>query len=235
MDVEGLGSKGAEQLVRQELVSDVADLYNLDREEVLALEGWAEKSTTALFDALEASKRRPLARVLAALGIRGVGTAVAELLVAHYPSLDALAAASVEALQAIAGLGPVTAQRVVEWFQRPRHREIVEKLRQAGVQLAEERAEGPAAASEQPLAGLTFVITGTLPTLSRQEAKALIEAHGGKLTGSVSGKTSYLLLGQSPGSKLRKAQSLGVPTVDEATLREMIQNPTAYAVSGNQT
>ncbi len=222
MDVEGLGSKGAEQLVREGLVSDVADLYNLRREQILKLEGWAAKSTDALFEGLQASKSRPLARVLAALGIRGVGITVAELLVAHYPSLDALAAATVAELQAIEGMGPVTAQRVVEWFQRPRHREIVEKLRRAGVRLAEERDEGPKTKDELPLAGLTFVITGALPTLSREEAKALIEAHGGKVTGSVSSKTSYVLVGASPGSKLDKAHSLGVPALDEAGLREMI-------------
>jgi len=201
----------------------VADLYNLDREQVLALEGWAEKSTDALFAALEASKNRPLARILAALGIRGVGTTVAELLVSHYPSIDALATASVEELQAIEGMGPVTAQRVVEWFQRPRHREIIAKLRHAGVRMEEAETRDREARDEQPLAGLTFVITGTLPTMSRNEAKALIEAHGGNVTGSVSAKTSYLLVGESPGSKLRKAESLGVLTIDEATLRQMLE------------
>jgi DNA ligase (NAD+) len=222
MDVEGLGSKGAAQLVREGLVSDVADLYFLHRERVLALDGWAEKSTDALFAALEASKGRPLARLLAALGIRGVGITVAELLITHYPSLDALAGASVEELESVAGMGPITAQRVVEWFQRPRHREIVAKLRRAGVRMEEEREESREERGEQPLAGLTFVISGTLPTLSRGEARALIEANGGKVTGSVSGRTSYLLVGESPGSKLRQAQSLGVPTIDEAALREMI-------------
>jgi DNA ligase (NAD+) len=223
MDIEGLGSKGAEQFVRAGLVSDVADLYYLHREQVLALEGWAEKSTDALFAGLEASKNQPLARVLTALGIRGVGTTVAELLVAHYPRLDGLAAASVEELQSIAGMGPITAQRIVEWFQRPRHREIIDKLRSAGVRLEEVASEAREATGTQPLAGLTFVISGTLPTLTREEAKSLIEAHGGKVTGSVSSKTSYLLVGESPGSKLRKAESLGVPAIDEATLREMTE------------
>jgi DNA ligase (NAD+) len=223
MDIEGLGSKGAEQFVREGLVSDVADLYFLDREQVLALEGWAEKSTDALFDALEASKARPLARVLTALGIRGVGATVAQMLVQHYPSLDALASATVEELEALVGMGPITAERIVEWFERPRHREIIEKLRKAGVRLKETQVERQEASIEQPLAGLTFVITGTLPTLSRQEAKELIEARGGKVTTSVSGNTSYLLLGESPGSKLGKAESLGVPTIDEAKLREMIE------------
>jgi DNA ligase (NAD+) len=219
MDIEGLGSKGAEQFVREGLVSDVADLYFLDRDRVLALEGWAEKSTDALFEALEASKERPLARVLTALGIRGVGTTVADLIVSRFSSLDALAEASAEELEAIEGMGPITAARVVEWFQRPRHREILEKLRAAGVRMAAE--ETRRAPEEGALKGLTFVMTGTLPTLSRADAKALIEAHGGRVTGSVSSKTDYLLVGESAGSKLKKAQELGVPTVDEAGLREM--------------
>jgi DNA ligase (NAD+) len=145
---------------------------------------------------------------------------VAELLVARFPSLDALAAASVEDLEAIEGMGPVTAQRVVEWFQRPRHREIVKKLREAGVRMTEEQEEEKE--KRLPLAGLTFVITGTLPTLSRTEARDLIQAHGGKVTESVSGKTNYLVAGESPGSKLRKAQERGVQVLDEAGLREMI-------------
>jgi DNA ligase (NAD+) len=222
MDIEGLGSKGAEQFVREGLVSDVADLYYLKREQVLELEGWAAKSTDALFEALEESKNRSLARVLTALGIRGVGTTVAQLLVDHFPSIDALKSGSVEQLQTIEGMGPITAQRIVEWFQRPRHREIVEKLRKAGVNLVQEEETGPEEASAKPLAGLTFVVTGTLPTLSRIEAKGLIESFGGKVTGSVSSKTSYLLVGESPGSKLRKAEDLGVPVIDEKTLREMV-------------
>jgi DNA ligase (NAD+) len=151
--------------------------------------------------------------------MRGVGVAVAELLVARFPSISALAAATAEELESIEGLGPVTAQRVVEWFQRPRHQEIVKKLHAAGVRMAEEREVEK---KEQPLEGSTFVITGTLPTLSRREATALIQEHGGKVTGSVSGKTSYLLAGESPGSKLRKARELGVRVLDEAELREMI-------------
>jgi DNA ligase (NAD+) len=200
----------------------VADLYYLDREQILDLEGWAEKSTDSLFSALEASKSRPLARVLTALGIRGVGGTVAQILVPHFPSLDELSAASVDELEAIEGLGPITAQRIVEWFQRPRHRQIVEKMRNAGVKL-ETNTEDTPVAGEQTLSGFSFVITGTLPTLSRQEAKTLIEAHGGRVTGSVSGKTDFLLAGASPGSKLRKAESLGVPIVDEEKLREMMR------------
>jgi DNA ligase (NAD+) len=223
MDIEGLGSKGAEQFVREGLVSDVADLYDLNREQLLALDGWAEKSADALLTTLNASKNRPLARVLTALGIRGVGTTVAELLVAFFPSLDALASASAEQLESVEGMGPITAQRIIEWFERPRHRKIVEKLGNAGVRLEETPGKQEEAKEKQPLAGLTFVITGTLPTLSRQEAKSLVEAHGGTVTGSISGKTSHLLVGESPGSKLRKAQSLDISIIDETTLRHMIE------------
>lgn len=224
MDIEGLGSKGAEQFVREGLIGDVADLYYLGREQVLALDGWAEKSTDSLFSALEASKSRPLSRVLIALGIRGVGGTVAQILVARYPSLDALASTFVEELEAIDGVGPITAQRLLEWFQRPRHRQIVEKLRRAGIKL-EQETEDKEVSHEQSLLGFTFVITGTLPTLNRQEAKALIETHGGRVTGGVSGKTDFLLAGESPGSKLRKAESLGVPIIDEEVLKEMTRAP----------
>jgi DNA ligase (NAD+) len=221
MDVEGLGSRGAQQLVDNGLISDVADLYYLDPADILALDGWAQKSTTALFEALAASKERPLSRLLTALGIRGVGTTVAELLVDHYPSIDALAEASLEQLQSIGGMGPVTAQRIVEWFDRPRHQEIIAKLRQAGVRM---RAEEKQAKAAQPLAGLAFVITGTLPTLTRAEAAALIQDRGGKVMSSVSGNTDYVVVGESPGSKLRKAQSLGVATIDEAGLRKLLED-----------
>ena len=151
---------------------------------------------------------------------------MAQLLVSHYPSIDALASASAEELETIEGMGPITAHRVSEWFQRPRHREIVNKLRRAGTRLQGVRSqeiESKDARGEQPLAELTFVITGTLATQSRREAKALIEAHGGKVTGSVSGKTSYLLAGESPGSKLRKAERLGIPVINEAALQNMIE------------
>jgi DNA ligase (NAD+) len=161
-----------------------------------------------------------VARLLTALGIRGVGSAVAESLVGQYGSLDALMAAPYEELQAIPGIGPVLAQNVVEWFARAPNRQLVEKLRAAGVRMAEEAPQEPA--GPQLLDGLTFVITGTLPSLSREQAKALIEAHGGRVTGSVSGKTDYLLAGERAGGKLAKAQKLGVVVIDEAALRAMM-------------
>ena len=223
MDIEGFGEKAAELFVERGLLRDVGDFYALEREAILSLEGYAEKSTDSLLVMIQASKTRPLPRILAGLGIRGVGETVAQLLAGHFRSLDALATASVEEIEAVPGMGPLTAAAIVEWFSHAPNRTVVEKLRRAGVRLAEEAETPPEEREQQPLAGKTFVITGTLPSMSRNEARALIEQHGGKVTGSVSRKTDYLLVGASPGSKLRKAQQLGVPTIDEATLLATIQ------------
>jgi len=221
MDIESLGSKTAELLVEKGIIQDVADLYTLTADDLLPLEGFKEKKAANLLAGIEVSKQRPLSRLLAALGIRGVGVAVAELLASRFGSLDGLAVVTQEELEAVEGIGPHIATAVVEWFASPRNRQLVTKLRAAGVNMT---AEGEAAIPEQarPLAGLTFVITGTLLTLSRKEAKALIEEQGGKVTGSVSGRTSYLVVGEKPGSKLVKAQKLGVPVLDEAGLRGLI-------------
>ena len=221
MDIEGLGERTARLLVKRGLVQDGADLYYLKREELLELEGFAEKSAHNLLAAIRATQERPLAQTLAALGIRGVGGAVAQLLTQHYASLDALAQAGQEELEAIEGIGPHTARAVVEWFARPRHREFIKKLRQAGVKLKQEIVTAPAKGS---LDGLTFVITGAL-SRPRKEIAAMIEQHGGKVTGSVSGKTDYLVAGEPPsGSKYRKAQQLGTPVIDETRLMEMMDS-----------
>jgi DNA ligase (NAD+) len=218
MDIVGLGIKIVIQLIAEKLIQDVADLYLLSRDQLLGLEGFAEKKADNLLASVEASKAQPLGRLINALGIRGVGAVMANDLTRYYPTLDALAAATVEELQAIEGVGPSTAQALVDWFARPRNRELIAKLKAAGVwPVAETRVVGA-----QPLAGFVFVITGTLPTLSREEASALIEAHGGKVTGSVSKKTNYLLAGENAGSKLTKAQELNVPILDEAQLRAML-------------
>jgi len=219
MDVEGLGERTVQLLVERGLVRDGADLYVLEREDLLELEGFAEKSTDNLLAAIEATRERPLVQVIAALGVRAVGGTVAQLLAQHYASLDALAAARREELETIEGLGPHTAAAIVEWFASPRNREFIEKLRRAGVRLEQ---EAPAAPAGGPLAGLTFVITGTLPTLSREEATRLIERHGGHVTGSVSRRTDYLVVGEAPGgTKYRKAQQLDVPMIDEVQLLRM--------------
>lgn len=220
MDIEGLGERRVEQLVEHRLVQDAADLYYLKREDLLQLEGFAEKSADNLLAAIAATKDRPLPQVLAALGIQGVGAVVAQLLAQHYRSVDELAAATREELQAIHGMGPATASAIVDWFALPPNREFIEKLRRAGVRLAEARLVQPV---EGPLSGLTFVITGTL-SRPREEIVKLIEQHGGRVVDSVSGKTSYLIVGEAPGgTKYRRAEQLGVPMIDERRLMEMIQ------------
>jgi DNA ligase (NAD+) len=219
MDIEGFGIKIAEQLIQEGLIQDVGDIYSLyqSRQKLLALEGFAEKKVDNLLTAIEASKSQPLERVVTALGIQGVGGVVARALVAAFPSMQALAGASPEELESIEGIGPRIAHSVVDWFSRPRHQEVIEKLRRAGVCMQAEATE----ALPQPLAGLTFVITGTLPTMSRDEAQAFIEARGGKVTGSVSPKTDYLLLGENAGSKLAKAQSLGTKIISQEELQKL--------------
>ncbi len=222
MDIESLGEKTAQLLVDRGLVKDIADLYFLRKEDLLGLEGFADKKAENLLAGIAASKEQPFSRVLTALGIPQVGGVVAETLARHYRSVDALAAATEEDLQQIPGIGPEIARAVAEWFRRPRHREIVEKLRRAGVRLAEEVPV--AEAGPQPLAGLTFVITGTL-SRPREEVAAMIERYGGKVTDSVSRKTDYLVVGEAPGgTKFRRAQELGVPMISEAQLVEMIGN-----------
>ncbi|MDY6876339.1 MAG: NAD-dependent DNA ligase LigA [Chloroflexota bacterium] len=226
MDIEGLGERTAQLLVGHDLVQDAADLYYLEREHLLPLEGFADKSVDNLLAAIETSKERSLAQVVAALGIRGVGSTVAQLLTQPYRSLDEMARAGREELERIEGLGPRTAGAVVEWFAHPRNQDFVEKLRRKEVKLKRDNLVAPTegiGAGTAPLAGLTFVITGTLPSMSREEATRLIERHGGKVTGSVSRKTGYLVVGASPGgTKYRQAQRLEVPMIDEARLLEMI-------------
>lgn len=220
MDIAGFGIRQAELFVELGFIKDLADIYYLDPTKLVSLEGFGEKKVANLMAAIAASKTRPPARLLTALGIRGVGEAVAEALMAHYDSLAELAAAPLAALQAIEGIGPVLAQNIVDWFAQAPNRRVLARLQAAGVTMTQARAEAPTGA--QPLVGLTFVITGTLPTLSRDQAKELIKAHGGKVTDAVSKTTSYLLAGEAAGSKLTKARQLGVPIIAEDDLRRMI-------------
>lgn len=221
MDIEGFGSRLSELFVEKGLLHDVADIYALTKEDLLKLEGFGEKSASNLLAAIEASKKRPLQRLITALGIRGVGSVVAGILAQHFRSIDRLAAASAEELQQLEGIGPHTAAAIVDYFSRPRHRELLEKLRKAGVQMEE---AAPAEEKARPLAGKTFVITGTLPSMSREQAKALIEAAGGKVVSSVSSKTDYLVVGEAPGgTKYNAARALGIPMIDEATLLDMLR------------
>jgi DNA ligase (NAD+) len=219
MDIVGLGIKIVEQLIESDLVHDVADLYTLPREDLLGLEGFAEKKADNLLAAIDASRQQSLARLITALGIRGVGEVMAVDLARYYPDLDLLSRAGLDDLQTIEGVGPNTAQAIVDWFERPANRQVIAKLRLAGVWPRAIVVAQPAGA--QPLAGLTFVVTGTLPTLSRDEAKEYIQSRGGKVTDSVSKKTSYLVVGEAAGSKLAKAQELGVPILYEEELREL--------------
>ena len=218
MDIVGLGIKIVEQLVDAGLIQDVADLYILRKDQLLGLEGFADKKADNLLGAIADSRSRPLARLITALGIRGVGEVMAVDLARSFSNLDSLSRASLMDLQTIEGIGPNIAQALVDWFARSANQHLLEKLRELGVwPQVGEISSGPEIPAS--LVDLTFVITGTLPVFSREEAKAFIEAHGGKVTDSISKKTDYLILGESPGSKLEKAQALGVPVLDEAGLR----------------
>lgn len=220
LDIEGVGERGVRLLLEQGLIHDEADLFALTADDLLPLEGFAEKKVQNLLASIEAAKKRPVARLIGALGIRGVGTTIAELLTAHFPSVDAVAAATTQDLEAIPGMGPHTANAIIDWFAQPHNRHLIEKYRAAGVQLTVADLPHDNVVSDK-LAGMTFVLTGTLPTMKRDEAKALIESHGGKVTGNVSKKTSYVVAGDDPGSKFDTAQQLGIPIVDEATLLDM--------------
>jgi DNA ligase (NAD+) len=221
LDIAGFGIRQAELFVELGFIKDLADVFYLDPQKLLELEGFGEKKVANLMAAIEAAKTRPPARLLAALGIQGVGEVVAEDLMGHHDSLDALAAAPVEELQSVPGIGPILAQSIADWFSQAPNRHVVEKLKAAGVTMAQVKAEAKAEIEALPLAGLTFVITGTLPTLSRDAARDFIKAHGGKVTDSVSKNTSYLVAGEAAGSKLQKATQLGVPIIDEARLIQM--------------
>lgn len=235
MDIDGLGEKLVAQFVADGLVADVADLYRLTPADLEGREGFADKRTANLIAAIDASRDRPLRRLLIGLGIRHVGGSVAAALAAAFGSLDALAAADTAALTAVDGVGPEIAASVAAWFAVPRNRDLVARLAAAGVRTADPDWTPPAPADtgapgpSRPLAGLKFVLTGTLPTLTRDEAAAAIEAAGGKVAGSVSAKTDYVVAGDAAGSKLAKAEALGVPVIDEAGLRALIDGATGAA------
>jgi DNA ligase (NAD+) len=223
MDIEGLGEKLVDQLVDAGMVHTLADLYRLDVPQLAALERMAEKSAQNIVDELEKSKTPPLARFVYALGIRNVGEATARDLARHFGKLDELMAADAEALQQVADVGPIVAESIVQFFSEPHNREVIAQLRDpASGGIHPQEGEGSRAAAAGPLTGKTLVLTGTLPTLSRDEAKELIEAAGGKVSGSVSKKTDYVVAGEEVGSKLTKAQELGVAILDEAGLRSLL-------------
>lgn len=222
MEIQGVGERISALLVEKGLVHDVADLYFLKQEDFLALEGFAEKSAENLVNSIQQSKTRPLDRLLTALGIRFVGSEVAKMLTYKYPSVDAIMNATQGDLETNEGIGPKIAKSIADYFAVERNRKLIEKLERAGVNLGggELKTDKPG-----PLSGLTFVVTGTLPSMSREQAKALIESCGGKVTGSVSSKTSYILVGAEPGNaKLSEAQKLGIPTIDEVGLKRLVGN-----------
>lgn len=219
MDIAGLGERGVRQLLAAGLIQDEADLFTLNPADLMTLEGYGEKKVENLMRSIEAAKDRPLDRLVGALGIRGVGSTIAALLVEHFHSVDAIARATQAELEQINGLGPHIASAIVEWFGEERNRALIEKFRRAGVRLEQEPAAQPVS---DALAGMTFVLTGTLPTLTRAEAEALITEHGGRVTSSVSQRTSYVVVGAEPGSKLQKAQQLGIPLLQEDELLDLI-------------
>lgn len=231
MDIVGMGTRIVEKLIETGKVKDVADIYYLKRADILEAVTKKDRKTEKeppgkiaenLLASIDASKSRSLARLVAALGIRGAGEVSATDLASHFTDLDALSKASAETLQEIAGIGPSVAESVAEWFSRPVNKNVIKKLKAAGVW-----PQGGAPANARQRAsntfdGKTFVITGTLPTWSRDNAKEFIESHGGKVTDSVSKKTSYLVLGEAPGSKYEKAKSLGVKMIGEEELKKLV-------------
>lgn len=220
MDIEGMGPQTVKTLIEKGFIQDEADVFSLQREALLELEGFADKKVDNLLASIDAARHRPLPQLISSLGIDGVGGVIAGLIADHFGSIEALMNATVEQIDDIEGIGPILAQSVVDWFADPHHRKVLDKMRVAGVNM---QADQKAAAGDS-LNGLAFVLTGTLPTLSREQAEALIQSHGGKVTGSVSKKTSYVLMGDSPGSKADKARQLGVPIISEDDLKRLIGN-----------
>jgi len=217
LDIEGLGEKLVEQLVRTGLVKDFADLYHLKQKQLVELERMGKKSAENLLRALEASKSRPFYRVLFGLGIRHIGIHTARLLAQHFGSIDRLMKVKPEEFVRVTGIGPAVAESLENFFSDRENRELIERLRQAGLQMEEDRAKGP-----KPLAGKKFVLTGTLEHFSRDEATERIMALGGTVSSSVSRNTDYVVVGREPGSKLDRARALGVRTIDEAEFLQLL-------------
>jgi DNA ligase (NAD+) len=220
MDIDGLGEKQALRFLEQGLITDVADIYELGEERLAGLEGFGEVSARNLVAAIDASRERPYKRVLYALGLPGVGYVTAEALADHFGSIDALREADPERIEEVEGVGPIMAVQIAESLADEPTWELVEKLREKGLRLEQDASERRAAGG--PLEGRTVVLTGTLPELTREQAAALIKAAGGKVVNSVSKKTDYVVAGESPGSKLAKAEELGTEILDEAGLRALL-------------
>jgi DNA ligase (NAD+) len=232
MDITGMGIKIVEKLIETGVVKDVADIFTLTRADILEAVTKKDRKTEKeppgkiadnLLAAIAESKKQPLARLLTALGVHGVGEVSASDLSRAFPSLDLLAKADAPHLQMVNGVGPNIAEAIVDWFGRERNQKVLEKLKSAGVWPVNQQSEINNPQSSLPLSGLTFVVTGTLPTLSREGVKEFIESHGGKVTDSVSRNTGYLVLGETPGSKYEKAKALGVKVIGEEELKKMVK------------
>ena len=221
MNIEGLGPSIAEQLAQKGLVKNPADLYTLTISDWMSLDGFGEKKAENLYSSTDASRIEPLDHLIYGLGIRGVGEVAAQELVNHFADLDQITSASIKDIESIKGFGPSVAENITEWFESDDNKKMINQFKELNVGLINNKQQ--TASGPQPLDGLTFVVTGTLPTLSRSEAKELIESNGGKVTGSVSKNTSYLVLGADPGSKFDKAQQLNIPTLSEADLQQLIK------------
>ncbi len=228
LDIDGLGEKLITQLCDRRFLNSVADLYRLRPEDLSHLERLGSKSATKLVESIQRSKQQPWSRVLYGLGIRHVGAVNAQTLVERFPTVDALAEARLDEIAEIKGIGPEIAGAICEWFEVRANRDLIEHLQAVGVTLAAQDSPTSVTHSDavaaQPLAGQTLVLTGTLPNLTRNEAKTLIEQAGGKVTGSVSSKTNYVVVGENPGSKQAKAEKLGIPQLSEAQLRELLDS-----------
>jgi len=218
MDIDGLGEQGIRLLLEKKLITDEADLFLFDTSQLSNLEGWGEKKVANLNTSLERAKQRPLATLLSSLGIRNVGATVARLITEQLPTMEAISQATAEELEAIDGIGGVIAEAVVEWFAEARNKTLIQKFQQAGLTL---EAQTTLQASDV-FSGLSFVLTGTLPTMTRDEAAALITSHGGTIKSSVSKKTDYVVAGDAAGSKLTKAQNLGITILDQQGLLDLI-------------
>ena len=218
MNIDGMGPALIQSLIDAGHIHSPADLYYLNKEQLQGLERMGDKSAENVLTALESSRKNPLSRLIFGMGIRNIGQKAAELLCARFPSMEEVQSASLEELNAIDGFGEIMASSLREYFDRPESQALVERFRAAGVNMTE-----PRQVESDLLVGLTFVITGTLPTLSRTEATERIQRNGGKVSSSVSKRTSYLLAGEEAGSKLTKANQLGVPVIGEEELARMLK------------
>jgi DNA ligase (NAD+) len=220
MEIDGLGEKNLERFLDEGLITDAADIYSLRVDQIAELKGFKETSGKSLVDEIQASLEQPFSKVLYALGIRGVGEVNAHSLAEHFGSISALQAAQPEEVEKADGIGPILAVQVVEELAEDRSVELIKRLEQAGLRFELDPSERRS--TDGPLADKTVVLTGTLPSLSREEATKMIRLAGGKVTGSVSKKTNYVVAGDNPGSKLAKAESLEVEVLDEPALRKLL-------------